>query len=292
MSLSISVSSAVQTAPQAEELQNIEPESTKPLERQSRAMYFTKPPSTTTASQKPLPTSTETNNQTKPPAEIDDKEKLKTVINIENNQSREEIEIPEVVTDVTPVISFNATEISHPSVAIEANKTVTNTTTLAAANKTAVNMTTETKNITSNESASTISKKRNNFTKPTEIKDIDNTVDGVAESRIVTEKPLSLETSFLQTRIPPSIESSRRIVDQSSEGFRMDAGAIAGVSFAGLVVVALVGSTAFVLYRRRYLNKPQTLNDKCSNPDSSGYLDDSTIRVSNLLFCEKFFLLS
>jgi hypothetical protein len=34
--------------------------------------------------------------------------------------------------------------------------------------------------------------------------------------------------------------------------------------------------------RRKYLNPPQTLNsDKCSNPDSSGYIDDSTIRVSS-----------
>ncbi|KAF4523694.1 hypothetical protein B566_EDAN006065 [Ephemera danica] len=39
------------------------------------------------------------------------------------------------------------------------------------------------------------------------------------------------------------------------------------------------GASGFVWYRRRYLNKPQTLNDKCSNADSSGYIDD-TLRVS------------
>lgn len=42
----------------------------------------------------------------------------------------------------------------------------------------------------------------------------------------------------------------------------------------------VAGAVSFVLYRRRFLNKPQTLNDKCSNPDSSGYIDDSTLRVS------------
>jgi len=42
----------------------------------------------------------------------------------------------------------------------------------------------------------------------------------------------------------------------------------------------IIGAVSFVLYRRRFLNKPQTLNDKCSNPDSSGYIDDSTLRVS------------
>lgn len=117
------------------------------------------------------------------------------------------------------------------------------------------------------------SKKRNNLTRLPEVKTTN--VEGAAESRIVTEKPLSLETAYLQTRVP--VESSRRVVDAEETG--MDTGAIAGISFAALVLAALAGSTGFVLYRRRYLNKPQTLNDKCSNPDSSGYLDDSTVRV-------------
>lgn len=38
-------------------------------------------------------------------------------------------------------------------------------------------------------------------------------------------------------------------------------------------------------FRRKYLNPPQTLNsDKCSNPDSSGYIDDSTIRVRQMKY--------
>ncbi|XP_072939350.1 uncharacterized protein [Epargyreus clarus] len=128
-------------------------------------------------------------------------------------------------------------------------------------------------NTTESQNATFASRKRN----LTFIKDIikdDAAIGGMSESR--TEKPLSLETTFLQTRIPPNVESSRRVIDPGEGG--MDTGAIAGISFAALVLTALAGSTAFVLYRRRYLNKPQTLNDKCSNPDSSGYLDDSTIR--------------
>jgi hypothetical protein len=46
------------------------------------------------------------------------------------------------------------------------------------------------------------------------------------------------------------------------------------------IVVNITGAVGFILYRRQFLNKPQTLNDKCSNPDSSGYIDDSTLRVS------------
>lgn len=121
--------------------------------------------------------------------------------------------------------------------------------------------------------------KKKNLTRPDFVNN-DSSIESALESRIVTDKPLSLETTYLQTRIPPNIELYRR-VDNSEGG--MDTGAIAGISFAALVLAALAGSTAFVLYRRRYLNKPQTLNDKCSNPDSSGYLDDSTIRVGILV---------
>ncbi|XP_075976913.1 uncharacterized protein LOC142977087 [Anticarsia gemmatalis] len=132
-------------------------------------------------------------------------------------------------------------------------------------------------NLTETQNATFAAKKRN-LTRPDFVMDGGGSIGSppLSDPRIVTEKSLSLETTYLQTRIPPNIESSRRVIDQGDGG--MDTGAIAGISFAALVLAALAGSTAFVLYRRRYLNKPQTLNDKCSNPDSSGYLDDSTIR--------------
>lgn len=167
------------------------------------------------------------------------------------------------------VTSVNITEIVHPSLQwtpVDTEvKNVTNN------NATAVSYTNATE--MQNETFAVIKK---NLTRLDYMKD--DAIEGVAESRIVTEKPLSLETTFLQTRIPPNVESSRRVIDHDDGG--MDTGVIAGIAFAGVVLAALAGSVAFVMYRRRYLNKPQTLNDKCSNPDSSGYLDDSTIRVS------------
>nr|XP_032528831.1 uncharacterized protein LOC116778873 isoform X1 [Danaus plexippus plexippus] len=176
-----------------------------------------------------------------------------------NNETDTKAEVNGTSTNTTeikwtPVNTDNITIIPLPE----------NTT----ANVTDYGNTTETQN-------TTFTTKKTNFTIADFVKE-DFTLEGSAESRIVTEKPLSLETIFLQTRIPPNVESSRRIIDSGGGG--MDTGAIAGISFAALVLAALAGSTAFVLYRRRYLNKPQTLNDKCSNPDSSGYLDDSTIR--------------
>ncbi|XP_046382709.1 cell surface glycoprotein 1-like isoform X2 [Ischnura elegans] len=85
-------------------------------------------------------------------------------------------------------------------------------------------------------------------------------------------------------------ESSTTVVDVQStvQQGRMtapkalDAASIVGISLGSVLLVgAIAGGVGFVLYRRSlYANKPQTLNDKCSNPDSSGYIDD-TLRVSS-----------
>jgi len=56
----------------------------------------------------------------------------------------------------------------------------------------------------------------------------------------------------------------------------LDAGAISAICFTVFGVCCTVGTIGIVLYRRRYLNKPQAL----SEPDSSVYIDDSTMRVS------------
>lgn len=174
-----------------------------------------------------------------------------------NNQTDE----PILATNVTQV---NVTEIVHPAIqwtAANANVTVQNSTVNA----------TLTTNVT--DDVTTTPSNANNLTREEYIKDLTH-IEGIPDSRIVTEKPLSLETAFSHTRIP-NVESSRRMVEEERG---IDTGVIAGIAFAGVVLAALAGSIAFVLYRRRYLNKPQTLNDKCSNPDSSGYLDDSTVR--------------
>lgn len=195
--------------------------------------------------------------------------------------------LPENVTQKEMPKSSDAPNVSSTTDAVQILWTPVNITDSTLDNATSVNATTQSMtNVTEAQNA-TFTKKRN-LTRPDFVKD-DIALDSVLESRIVTEKPLSLETAFLETRIPPNIESSRRVIDPGEGG--MDTGAIAGISFAALVLAALAGSTAFVLYRRRYLNKPQTLNDKCSNPDSSGYLDDSTIRVSIVCHCLKYSLI-
>ncbi|XP_046965075.1 uncharacterized protein LOC124533684 [Vanessa cardui] len=236
-------------APQSEELhvEDFEVER-QSVERQGRAMYFTKTPQVST---------TRTNPEINETVKVATKELIKDV-----NASVANVTV--VNTTETQQIQWTPVNITDGNVSIIA----------LPENTTNINVTIEFTNVTDSQNTTFPSRKRN-LTRPDFIKE-DLSLEGVAESRIVTEKPLSLETTFLQTRIPPNVESSRRIIDSGSGG--MDTGAIAGISFAALVLAALAGSTAFVLYRRRYLNKPQTLNDKCSNPDSSGYLDDSTIR--------------
>ncbi|XP_058443118.1 dentin sialophosphoprotein [Malaya genurostris] len=56
---------------------------------------------------------------------------------------------------------------------------------------------------------------------------------------------------------------------------RLNVGAISGICLASLGLLSGLSAVLIILYRRYlYINKPQTL----SEPDSSGYIDDSTIR--------------
>lgn len=56
---------------------------------------------------------------------------------------------------------------------------------------------------------------------------------------------------------------------------RLNVGAISGICLASLGLLSGLSAALVILYRRYlYLNKPQAL----SEPDSSGYIDDSTIR--------------
>uniref|UniRef100_A0A1A9W8I3 Uncharacterized protein n=1 Tax=Glossina brevipalpis TaxID=37001 RepID=A0A1A9W8I3_9MUSC len=57
----------------------------------------------------------------------------------------------------------------------------------------------------------------------------------------------------------------------------MDIGAISAICFTVFGICCTVATISIVLYRRRFLNKPQAL----SEPDSSVYIDDSTMRVSD-----------
>ncbi|XP_072752930.1 uncharacterized protein [Anoplolepis gracilipes] len=74
-------------------------------------------------------------------------------------------------------------------------------------------------------------------------------------------------------------DNSNQAEQQNSGTSAAGIAAITGSCLATVALLSTMGSLGFIIYRRKYLNPPQTLNsDKCSNPDSSGYIDDSTIR--------------
>ncbi|XP_015602713.1 uncharacterized protein LOC107271345 isoform X2 [Cephus cinctus] len=102
----------------------------------------------------------------------------------------------------------------------------------------------------------------------------------VSESTRLSRARSAFTSDFQRDTEPnqPS-ENNSSINSGSGSTSAVDIAAITGSCLATVVLLSTMGSLGFIMYRRRYLNPPQTLNsDKCSNPDSSGYIDDSTIR--------------
>ncbi|XP_076291199.1 uncharacterized protein LOC143214273 isoform X2 [Lasioglossum baleicum] len=106
---------------------------------------------------------------------------------------------------------------------------------------------------------------------------------GVSEStrlsRARSAFPKDFQRDQVQANHLPDYIDGENSQQENSSRSTVDIAAITGSCLATVVILSTMGSLGFIMYRRRYLNPPQTLNsDKCSNPDSSGYIDDSTIR--------------
>ncbi|XP_053983190.1 uncharacterized protein LOC128878744 isoform X2 [Hylaeus volcanicus] len=108
---------------------------------------------------------------------------------------------------------------------------------------------------------------------------------GVSESTRLSRARSAFPKDFQRDQIQEdhlsdyNDSSSENSSQDSSSRSTVDIAAITGSCLLTVVLLSTMGSLGFIMYRRRYLNPPQTLNsDKCSNPDSSGYIDDSTIR--------------
>ncbi|XP_022915125.1 uncharacterized protein [Onthophagus taurus] len=56
----------------------------------------------------------------------------------------------------------------------------------------------------------------------------------------------------------------------------LSAAGIAGITLSCALVAAAISILSCVMYKNRSLNRPQVLNDHCSNLDSSGYIDDTS----------------
>ncbi|KAJ8950402.1 hypothetical protein NQ314_007942, partial [Rhamnusium bicolor] len=85
-----------------------------------------------------------------------------------------------------------------------------------------------------------------------------------------------------------SIQNSQRIIDVEEDegeeegvdisGGNLSAAGITGITLGCVIVVGIICGVSYFLYRNRGFNRPQVLNDRCSNPDSSGYIDDASVR--------------
>lgn len=58
-------------------------------------------------------------------------------------------------------------------------------------------------------------------------------------------------------------------------------GVIAGISALVVVILLLLGIVGFMIYRHFSWNRPQTLSDKFSNDESTGYIDDTALRENS-----------
>ena len=67
----------------------------------------------------------------------------------------------------------------------------------------------------------------------------------------------------------------------------LSAAGITGITLGFVLIVGFISIISYIIYRNKSINRPQVLNDHCSNLDSSGYIDDTSVRVSTfyLLTC-------
>ncbi|XP_065219262.1 type-2 histone deacetylase 1 [Planococcus citri] len=75
--------------------------------------------------------------------------------------------------------------------------------------------------------------------------------------------------------------TSRRTMPESPPLSTLNIALITVAAFAVVSTVSIIGMVSVMLYRRYHWNKPQTLSDKCSNADSTGYIDDSTLKENS-----------
>lgn len=77
------------------------------------------------------------------------------------------------------------------------------------------------------------------------------------------------------------IQNIDRSASNSSQlSDNLSAAGITGITLGCVSIVGIILALSYILYRNRGINRPQVLNDHCSNLDSSGYIDDTSVRVS------------
>ncbi|KAF6213513.1 hypothetical protein GE061_011233 [Apolygus lucorum] len=115
-----------------------------------------------------------------------------------------------------------------------------------------------------------------------------------ASSPSASQKPSSVELTTISynssvEEFTYSESNLTKLNRSSEEEFLKSAAAdsvfnvtvIAGISALVILIAVLIGVTSFVLYRHLSWNRPQTLSDKFSNDESTGYIDDTAFRENS-----------
>lgn len=109
-----------------------------------------------------------------------------------------------------------------------------------------------------------------------------NTIDSINNDNDTLKNITStttLEHNYYENDTFPQVgDKINECVSNCSEN-NLSAAGITGITVGCIGIVGIICGVSFIVYRNRGLNRPQVLNDRCSNPDSSGYIDDASIRV-------------
>ncbi|XP_030748569.1 rho GTPase-activating protein gacK isoform X2 [Sitophilus oryzae] len=73
-----------------------------------------------------------------------------------------------------------------------------------------------------------------------------------------------------------SIDIEEKEIDLDTSTGNLSAAGITGITLGCIIVVGMICGVSFFIYQNQGFNRPQVLNDRCSNPDSSGYIDDAS----------------
>ncbi|XP_054268610.1 uncharacterized protein LOC128990308 isoform X1 [Macrosteles quadrilineatus] len=124
-------------------------------------------------------------------------------------------------------------------------------------------------------------------------------VASLNETRLMSDQPVAIESEsdavnnstdisddetldgLLQNSTSISEDNSTSADGRKMPSEDLNIVLISGVTLGTAALLAVVAGGGFIYYRHRMWNKPQTLSDKCSNADSSGYIDDSTLRENS-----------
>lgn len=100
-------------------------------------------------------------------------------------------------------------------------------------------------------------------------------------TRNITVSPDSLFRESLNSNESDILASSRQTMSEVEGIKTLNIALMVVAAVAVISIITGIGALSVMLYRRYQWNKPQTFSDKCSNADSTGYIDDSTLKENS-----------